>query len=320
VLFFVRQAAKQVQDVMGHEVEVAYAGDLVGPGAIHPSIWAHIKQADVVVADLTGYNPNVVYELGATAAWRPIETVIMLRDRSDGQDHAFDLAPARQRIYDSRQMSWMAELSQWLVMDLWAGLIQAPFHDEPPVTVSLPLDMHFGDGKDYPSMWSPGPGHRRLVRDGLEFGSVFHYPYSWVSPAGLRVGNARVRANMRFSERGTGESWIGIALRVQGYLANYQHLVWLSSRGKVMRTGPNRNPNEKDEHELDAIQGFDPSRQTFYPFDVSIDTRRWSMKVGKITRQDIPVSDLPYVYGPGRVMLRTFNCRAVVRDVNIKAL
>jgi hypothetical protein len=75
VLFFVPLAARQVQYVMQHEIEVAYAGDVAGPGAIHPSIWAHIKQADIIVADLTGHNPNVVYELGAAAAWRPIDTV-----------------------------------------------------------------------------------------------------------------------------------------------------------------------------------------------------------------------------------------------------
>lgn len=220
VLFFVRLAARQVQYVMQHEIEVAYAGDVAGPGAIHQSIWAHIKQADIIVADLTGHNPNVVYELGAAAAWRPIDTVVILRDKSDGQDHAFDLAPARQRIYDSRETGWMEHLTQWLALDIWAGLSQAPFRDEPPEPVSLPLEMHFGAGKDYPLMWSPGPGHRRLTPDGLEFGSLFNHPYSWPSPAGLRAANVHVQASMRFGERAADSSWIGVALRAQGYLAN----------------------------------------------------------------------------------------------------
>ena len=101
-MFMVRQAAQQLEGPLNHDIECTYAGDVAGPGAIHPDIWGYIRQADILVADVTGYNPNVVYELGVAAAWKPIETVIIIRDESDDQKFVFDLQPARQRIFNSR--------------------------------------------------------------------------------------------------------------------------------------------------------------------------------------------------------------------------
>ena len=43
-------------------------GDLASPGAIMDQVWQGIRGADVVVADITGHNPNVMYELGLAAA------------------------------------------------------------------------------------------------------------------------------------------------------------------------------------------------------------------------------------------------------------
>jgi hypothetical protein len=107
VLPLIEVAATGVQKAMGHEVQVYYAGDLVGSSAIHPDIWTHIAQADIIVADITDHNPNVVYELGVAAARRPQSTVVILRDECDEQGHAFDLHPVRQILYESSSRDWM---------------------------------------------------------------------------------------------------------------------------------------------------------------------------------------------------------------------
>jgi len=315
-MFMVRQAARQLEAFLNHQVEVYYAGDIGGPRAIHPDIWVHIRQADIVVADVTGYNPNVIYELGVAAAWRPIETVIIIRDESDEQRFAFDLQPARQRIYDSRTRGWMDKLNQWLIEDMIQCLAQVPFRDEPASSLSLPFEFGFENGKDTPYLWSPGPGHRRIIAGALEFGSPFYFPYSWLSPIGLRLANVRIYAEMRFTYRAD-PCWIGIAVRSQGYLANHEHLVWLGSDGIVWRTSPDARAENKDEHQLGQMPSFDPLTGQFLPFDVRMDDRVWSIKVGDI-QWDIPLTDLSHVFNSGRILLQAYRCRAAIKKVRIE--
>ncbi len=323
VLNLVDSATKMIENDIGLKTEVYYAGDFSGSGSIHPDIWVHVKQADIVVADLTGFNPNVVYELGVAAAWRPLRTVVLMRDESDGYGAAFDLIPARQRLYSSRERGWINQLVQWLAQDIWGGLSQAPFREKPPISVDLPMHVDFLEGKDELSLWSPGPGHRLLTPNGLEFGSIYHFPFSWLSPSSLRIKNLHVRAKMRFSTRATSAGttdvpWIGIGLRAQGYLANYQHLVWLAWDGRVMRTGPGKNPDDRDQHQLTQLTDFDPRSLDFWLFDIRMDEEVWSIKVENMDRVDIPLVDLPHVYGAGRLLFRAYQCRALISNILIE--
>jgi hypothetical protein len=73
----------------------ARADDFFGPGAIVEDLWAKINAAGVVIADLTGRNPNVFYELGIA---HTVGTPAILVS----QDHeipAFDSAHLRQIRY-----------------------------------------------------------------------------------------------------------------------------------------------------------------------------------------------------------------------------
>lgn len=318
VLFMVRQAARQLEGLLNHTIEVYHAGDIGGPRAIHPDIWTHIRQADIVVADVTGHNPNVVYELGVAAAWRPIDTVIIIRDESDEQTTAFDLQPARQRIYDSRVRGWMNQLHRWLIDDMLLCLARVPFRDEPTPLVTLPFEFNFENGQDTPALWSPAPGHRRVIDGALEFGSPLFFPYSWLSPVGIRIANVQIQAEMRFTYR-VNSGWIGVAVRSQGYLADQEHLAWLGSDGNVSRTGPGVNAQGKDEHRLGWLPGFEPSLEEFIPFDIRMDSNTWSIRIGDV-QQDIPLTDLPHVFCFGRILLQAYQCRAAVRKVRIDPL
>ena len=44
------------------------AVDILSTGVIHPEIWQDIRTADLVIADITGRNGNVMYELGVASA------------------------------------------------------------------------------------------------------------------------------------------------------------------------------------------------------------------------------------------------------------
>jgi hypothetical protein len=303
---------------MGHEVQVYYAGDLVGSSAIHPDIWTHIAQADIIVADITGHNPNVVYELGVAAARRPQSTVVILRDECDKQGHAFDLHPARQILYESSSRDWMDTVSTQLYRNLLTCLASIPFSDEPDLAFPDRIEAKLSDGKDTQYLWSPGPGHRRLVDDGLEFGSPYYFPYSWLSPPRLRPENVRVEAEMRFSLR-RDPCWIGVARRSQAYLAANSYLAWLDEKGRVMRTGPGLDAQGKDEQQTGQIEQFDPSDDSFVAFSVSIDHEAWRIAVRDL-QTSVPISRLPHVFTRGRILLQTFRCRAVVRNVRVEAL
>lgn len=317
-MFMVRQAAEKLEGFLNHDIVVYYAGDIGGPRAIHPDIWTHIKQAHIVVADVTGYNPNVVYELGVAAAWRPIDTVIIIRDESDEQGFAFDLHPARQRVYDSRTQDWMKQLKAWLVEDMGLCLARVPFRDEPTQRLALPFEFSFENGQDTSALWSPGPGHRRIIEGTLEFGSPFYFPYSWLSPVGIRPANVRTQAEMRFTYR-VEPCWIGIAVRSQGYLANHEHLAWLGSDGIVYRTGPGMEAKDKDEHSLGKLSTFDPSAEQFLPFDIRMDDKAWFIRIGDV-HQEIPHTGLPHVFSSGRVLLQAYRCRAAVKKVQIETV
>jgi hypothetical protein len=314
----VGEAAARVSRFLNHDVETYFAGDIGGPGAILPDIWAHISQADIVIADLTGYNPNVVYEFGAAAAWRPIDTVIIVRDKSDGLPLAFDLQPARHLLYDSTSLRWIDEFRGWLTANMLQCLVRVPFRDEPHLSLSLPYEFSFENGLDTQQLWSPGACHRCILDGTLEFGSPFYFPYSWLHPVGIRPSHVRVQADMKFSLR-RDPSWIGIALRSQGYLADQEHLVWLSSDGTVLRTGPGAEAQGKDEHRVSRPSQIDTSDGAFVHFDVSMDCRKWSIKVGSV-EQEIPLINLPYVFSSGRILLQACQCRAVVRKIRIETV
>jgi HEAT repeat protein len=73
------------------------ADDIYGPNPIMADIWRSIRKSILVVADLTGRNPNVFYELGlAHSIQKP---VILLAQ--DIQDVPFDLKHLRVITYDN---------------------------------------------------------------------------------------------------------------------------------------------------------------------------------------------------------------------------
>jgi hypothetical protein len=65
-------------------------------GIIHVDMFRALRDAPVVLADLSLHNPNVFYELGIRHALRPGGTVLMCRA---GSDLPFDLCFSRVLVY-----------------------------------------------------------------------------------------------------------------------------------------------------------------------------------------------------------------------------
>jgi hypothetical protein len=76
--------------------------DIFGTGKIIDQIWAGLKRAKVLVAELTGRNPNVLYELGlAHALHKP---VVLISSNED--DVPFDVRHVRVIYYDVNDPFW----------------------------------------------------------------------------------------------------------------------------------------------------------------------------------------------------------------------
>lgn len=57
--------------------ECIRADEIKGSGIIDKSMYALLMHADLVIADITTYNPNAIYELGIRHAVRPFSTIIL---------------------------------------------------------------------------------------------------------------------------------------------------------------------------------------------------------------------------------------------------
>jgi hypothetical protein len=78
------------------------ADDLYRPSTIVNDIWAYTRKAKLLIADLTGKNPNVFYELGlAHALAKP---AILVAESID--DIPFDLRALRVILYNKNAPNW----------------------------------------------------------------------------------------------------------------------------------------------------------------------------------------------------------------------
>ena len=92
--------------IEGAGLEAKRADDLYRPSTIVHDIWSFTKRSKLVLADLSGKNPNVFYELGlAHALAKPAILVVENMD-----DVPFDLRALRVISYDKNLPYWGEEL------------------------------------------------------------------------------------------------------------------------------------------------------------------------------------------------------------------
>lgn len=97
--------------------EPVRADGLFTSGSVMEQIWEQIRKAKVLLADLTGKNPNVFYELGlAHARSKP---VVLIAGNLD--DVPFDLRHLRVVLYDQREPDWGKKLQDGIAAQLKAA-------------------------------------------------------------------------------------------------------------------------------------------------------------------------------------------------------
>lgn len=102
-------------------LQPARADDLFLPSAIVNDIWNYVTTAKAMLADLTGKNPNVFYELGlAHAVGKPVVLITQSLD-----DVPFDLRQLRVIPYDIRDPQW-AEVLRKAITQYLREVLEAP--------------------------------------------------------------------------------------------------------------------------------------------------------------------------------------------------
>lgn len=92
--------------------------EIFGTGKIIDQIWAGIHSARVLVAELTGRNPNVLYELGLAHALR--KPVVLISSNED--DVPFDVRHVRVIYYDMRDPFWGTKLIEKVAENILSAL------------------------------------------------------------------------------------------------------------------------------------------------------------------------------------------------------
>jgi hypothetical protein len=303
---FMRNVCKDVGTRIDAEIECIRADDPAVPGVIHHDIWSYVQQADVLVADVSEQNGNVMFELGVSGAWRAKDQVIVIQEQVDPPRFLFDIAATR------------------LEEALLHAMTPAPYL---PITFQepqLPLDLNVPAGPDPSALVSPGVLHRRMLPDGLEFGSFYVFRNSWLTIGRAEHRGVHVKLEMRFNARvpdaDPGSGWIGISLRSRHFFANYGHLVYVRPDGRVMHTVPIDESNkEPQDPEVGTLPGFGVEPSPWVEFDLYFDDASLRGSIGGISL-DLPVPQMPHVYNAGLLRIQTYRARACVRRVFVEAL
>jgi hypothetical protein len=88
--------------------------EIYGTSSVMEDVFSGIREAAVLVADVTGKNPNVNYELGIAHALRRPVVIISQSDA----DIPFDYRHLRVIIYDARQQDWATDFRARIIKTL----------------------------------------------------------------------------------------------------------------------------------------------------------------------------------------------------------
>ena len=105
----VRDVVEDAVTTAGYEFDIA--ADISKPGNIMQQVWGSIRQAPVVIADLTGLNANVMYEVGVAHALGK-QVVLITQEPSA---IPFDIRGNRWYAY---RLTELADLDKWLQTSL----------------------------------------------------------------------------------------------------------------------------------------------------------------------------------------------------------
>lgn len=100
VYHIIKDSANQVSRDRSVSIDTLRADEITEPGRISTQVTESIRTADLIIADITGNNPNVMYELGFAHALD--KTVVLLTQSV--KDSPFDVKDFRQVTYERSKL------------------------------------------------------------------------------------------------------------------------------------------------------------------------------------------------------------------------
>ena len=135
----IRPALERLRDQRDIAVDGGTTGEFIRQGNIREDMFRLLVTADLVVADVSIYNPNAYYELGIRHALRHQHTFLM-RAKATEAKYPFDLQTDRYFTYDYTNLAGDVEA---LAAALRSTLNADPNYRDSPVFRLLPkLEPH----------------------------------------------------------------------------------------------------------------------------------------------------------------------------------
>lgn len=315
LLQFCQFACTEIAKIRGIQIACQRGDTPSTPNVIHQDIWNYIQRSDAIIIDISEQNSNVMIELGVAMAIRDKDNVIIIQDAESEEKFLFDISPARYLKYH-RNISGDFIFLNNLIKALEFSLAPAPYVPQSKSPVELPLNLKLTDPSSNECLLSPANSHRRILSEGIEFGSFYFFQYSWLTLGMNKYSNIRVMAEMRFTElipdAKSNEGWMGIMLRSQHFYANYGHLIYVVANGTVIYTRPLDENGKYEDVELGKIQDFNLSN--WVNFDLRFNESKFSVSINNL-KFEIPVSDMPFRYNAGLVRFQTYKARACIKTI-----
>lgn len=309
----------------GVEIECRRADTLYESKAIHADIWQNIAKADFLVVDVTELNPNVMIELGVAATLRKPPHVILIKSAEDETRLPFNAFAQRYLSY-TKSVIGDQQFMNSLHLSMIHAITPAPYKPEPlDSELSKSIHVLFEDGDRRDLILSPSITHRRIVGSDLEYGSLYVYRNSWLLLGNMDYSNFTLRVVFRFSDllKNQDEGYLGISVRNHHYLANWGHMVFFQPNGKLLYTQPKDERGAYDDKEADPLSGYNYLSPEYAEMKIRFDDEYFDFSVEQgsaTTSHKIPIKDMPYVYGAGKVRMITSMCRVLIKEIEINPL
>ncbi|MFA4846285.1 MAG: hypothetical protein WC654_07060 [Patescibacteria group bacterium] len=290
---------------------------ITSSGVIDYEIWQKILEANLIFCDITGHNPNVMFEAGVAAAWKSLPQFVLIKDHFFRQPPAFDIAPIRYTEY-SLTSDGIPKFRHQLVELCENALIAFPDSQIRTPELAFPLSIDFKNNRDDLRIYTPSFAHRRVIDDALEFGAPYFFDHSWASIGKEPLLNFFLEFDARFSSPVRDNTYIGVGFRSQHYFANYAHILYLRRDGVIVVTEPNEQPPDfyKDNLIREATKIDEAS---FHHFSVRFDPVSLVVGVDDFVKP-FNVAQMKKVFGPGLVRFQSYGSWMAVKNIKLEKL
>ncbi len=293
-------------------------------GAIQQQIWERIFEADLIFCDITGFNPNVMFELGVCAAWKDMNKIVMIKDHYYKQGSAFDIAPIRYTEY-SLTTEGVERFKEKIENITFMAYISYPDRQGSIPSISDNINLDFTDNRDSDYIYTPPLAHRRVKDGTLEIGSVISYAHSWATIGGPNHGYFDLRFSAKFidplrpeiyekPEWKPEESFIAVGVRSHHFYAGFGHIVCLGKNGSIWLSQPAEDFGGYKDIGIRGETAIDP--YDYHEFHISIDKERFLIKIDQ-EEKVFQLSELPKLCGPGYIRFQSLRSWIGIQRINM---